>query len=78
MDTHLISRESENWFLVWKKAPNNSILKQLPFWGRRIGVKNWEKRSSHCGAAERNQTRNHEASGSIPGPTQWVKDPTLP
>ena len=25
-----------------------------------------------------NPTRNHEVVGSIPGLTQWVKDPTLP
>ena len=33
--------------------------------------------SSRCGAAEENLTRNHEVVGSIPGLTQWVKDPVL-
>ena len=35
-------------------------------------------RSSHCGAVERNLTRNHKGMGSSPGLTQQVKDPALP
>ena len=44
----------------------------------RMDVKDSIFRSSHCGAAEMNPTRNHEVFGSIPGLSQWLKDPVLP
>ena len=37
-----------------------------------------KRRSSHCGAAEKNPTRNHEVVGLIPSLSQWVKDLALP
>ena len=42
-----------------------------------LGIQKKKNRSSHCGIAETNLTRNHEVSGSISGLAQRVKDPKL-
>ena len=41
-------------------------------------LRDFKRRSSHCGVAEKNLTRNREVMGSIPSLAEWVKDPVLP
>ena len=42
-----------------------------------LGIENHSPNSRH-GTVETNPTRNHGVEDSIPGPTQWGKDPALP
>ena len=44
---------------------------------QKISSRKRKERSSRCGSAVMDPTSIHKDSGSIPDPTQWVKDPTL-
>ena len=52
------------WKTVWRFLRKLNV--ELPY------------ASSHCGSEVMNPTSIHENASSIPGLTQWVKDPTLP
>ena len=45
--------------------------------GKLFSHKNKLLKSSRCGAAETNPTRNHGVAGSIPGLAQWFRDLAL-
>ena len=52
-----------------------SAFSQLTF--VRAPFKDVQNGSSHCGPAVSNPTSIHEDVGSIPGFSQWVKDPAV-
>ena len=66
-----LSRELKKLLYLWNKKQN--LRKYKIF---RINIKYF--RSSCRGSAETSLTSIREDAGSIPGLTQWVKDPALP
>ena len=59
---------------LWKHCLPEKPFLRLTFWASFKTL----HRSSHCGSALMNLTSIQEDTGSIPGPTQWIKDPVLP
>ena len=64
--THTHTHTHIHTHYIYIYIPLNSIVYSVSCW------------SSHCGSAVMNAKTIHENVGSIPGPTQWVKDPVLP
>ena len=67
MDQEIITKQS-------KSERERQVLYDITYmWKQKHGT-----RSSRCGSAVMNRARIHEASGSIPGLAQWVKDLVWP
>ena len=65
--------------LLSHKKQNEIMLFAATWMHREIRILSEEsQRSSCCGAAEMNPTRNHEVAGLIPAVPKWVKDLALP
>ena len=75
--THTIASTAGQDFSVSKLKINGKIVPNSTVLHFNRAFKMHDK-TSHHGSAVTNLTSIHEDAGSIPGLTQWVKDPVLP